>query len=261
MPDTNDILLVATGNSRLRLGIWRGGEVVDACSISHDAAEEPGSPIERLIAEATGCVLAGVHRGAADLFERTLQDLRPATEVMRIGRDLPIRIRHSLDDASTVGQDRLLNAIAAFGRADQACVVIDAGTAVTVDFVDGEGVFHGGVIAPGVRMMLTALHEHTDGLPAIAFEPPDPDAHLVRGPFGKDTPHAMRLGAEAAVVGLVRVATERFAEQYGAYPQVVATGGDAGLFENEEGLVEHIVPDLQLLGMGLCLDRALADED
>ncbi|MBZ0172585.1 MAG: type III pantothenate kinase [Phycisphaerales bacterium] len=261
MPDTNDILLAAIGNSRLRAGLWRGGEVVDACSITHAEIEEPGGPVERLIAGTRVCVLAGVHRDTADRFERIVRDLRPGAEVMRVGRDVPIHIRHSLDDASTVGQDRLLNAVAAFSRAEQACVVIDAGTAVTVDFVDGEGVLHGGVIAPGVRMMLAALHEHTDGLPEIEFEPTDPASLRGRGPFGKDTPHAMRLGAQAAVVGLVRVATERYAEHYGAYPQVVATGGDAGLFEHEEGLVEHIVPDLQLLGVGLCLDRALADED
>lgn len=256
MPETNDALLAAIGNSRIRLGLWRDGQVVDAVSLAHDALDEAGGDIERLASAAGIRVLAGVHRDALDRFERTIRNRRPAAEVLRVGRDLPIDIRHSLDDPSTLGQDRLLNALAAFGRAKQACVVIDAGTAVTVDFIDGEGVFHGGVIAPGVRLMLASLHEHTDALPELPYETPDP----ARGPFGKDTAHAMRLGVRAAVVGLVRHATEQFAIHYEAYPQVIATGGDAGLFEGE-GLVEHIVPDLQLLGIGLCLDRALADEE
>src|SRR5690606_33992349 len=66
---------------------------------------------------------------------------------------LPVPIEDALEDRSTVGQDRLLAALGAWWRTKQACIVIDAGTAVTVDFVDGTGVFQGGAIAPGVGMM------------------------------------------------------------------------------------------------------------
>jgi type III pantothenate kinase len=113
-----------------------------------------------------------------------------------------------------------------------------------VDFVDGQGVFHGGAIAPGLNMMLRSLHEHTAALPDARFEPVQEGS-----PFGRETVEAMRLGVQSAVKGMVRVLIERYSEFYGAFPQIIATGGDArALFETDD-LVENIVPDLTLLGI------------
>lgn len=252
----DDILLCTVGNTRARVGLWRAGEVLDACSFPHGEDDPLPGAAEALLSSARLAVVADVRRDAADRLTRRITTYRPGLEVLRAGHDIPIPARMALDDPRTVGQDRLLNAVAAYARAGQACVVIDAGTAVTIDFVDGEGTFQGGMIAPGLSMMLTALHEHTAALPRLAYEPPDP----ARGPFGKDTPHAMRLGARTAVVGLVRAAVETYALAFGAYPQVIATGGDAGVLA-DEGIVEHFVPDLQLLGLGLCVDRAASDGD
>jgi len=93
--------------------------------------------------------------------------------------------------------------------------------------------------------MLAAMHEHTAALPKLEYHAPDPS----RGPFGKDTAHAMMLGVRGAAVGLVHYMIDVYAEHYEAYPQVIATGGDAAaLFEGDE-LVEHLVPDLQLVGI------------
>jgi len=250
------ILAAAVGNTRSRLGLFENGELHHPVAVSN--ADEPRF-VEAL---ASFGDTAGVHLVVASVNDRLADrlpelaeraGLSPAGE-HRVGRDLGIPINHTLDDARTVGHDRLLNALGAYTKAQQACVVIDAGTAVTVDFVDGEGTFHGGVIAPGLGLMLRALHEHTAALPDVPCEPPDP----ARGPFGKDTAHAMQLGVRNAVVGLVRLQVELFAEAYEAYPQIVATGGDApGLFEHDE-VVEHVVPDLQLIGIHVACVAALA---
>ena len=184
-------------------------------------------------------------------------ELRGMGDVYMIGDDIAVPLRHNLDDASTLGQDRQLCALAAYSRARQACVVVDAGTAITVDFVDGEGVFQGGVIAPGLAMMLGSLHEQTSALPSLGWTPPD----KARGPFGKDTKHAMLLGVQAAARGLVRHVVETYAEAYEAYPQIVATGGDApALFEGDE-VVEHVVPDLQLIGILEACRAAVGGEE
>jgi len=94
-------------------------------------------------------------------------------------------------------------------------------------------------------MMLRALHERTAALPLLEATIPD----AARGVFGKDTRHAMLLGARAAVIGMVRYLIDQYADSYGAYPQVIATGGDAASLFEDEPLVEHIVPDLQLVGI------------
>jgi len=167
-----------------------------------------------------------------------------------------VPIGRQLDPESLVGVDRLLNAAAAYDTAKQACVVVDAGTAVTIDFVDGEGTFHGGAILPGVRMMLQALDEKTAQLPEVGFKPP---AEAI----GHNTAEAMLTGVFHGVRGAVRELTEKYAEQYGAYPRVIATGGDApALFEGYE-LVEDIVPELTLQGLSVARRHQLenpADE-
>ncbi len=220
---------------------------------------------------AIGKAIAGLHSDApivmASVNDPVAAQVEGAVgrEVARFGRDLTIPIVNTLDDDSTVGQDRLLNALGAWSRAKQAIVIVDCGTAMTLDFVDGEGVFQGGAIGPGLNMMLRALHERTAALPEVAYEPSpgvasEADAGVA---FGKDTRRAMLLGVQAAAQGMVRVLVERYATAYGGYPQVVATGGDArALFEGPgaDELVEHIVPDLTLLGIEAAVKR-IAEED
>ena len=255
-----NLLALAVGNTRIRFGLFQDGRLHHPGSARHDIQDEIATGLARFVDEPGDLVVAisSVNDAVADRLPALLDKAGlGGAEIYRVGRDLDIPIEHTLDDDQTVGHDRLLNALGAYAKAQQACVIVDAGTAVTVDFVDGEGTFQGGAIAPGLQMMLDALHDRTAALPKIRFEISDPE----RGPFGKDTPHAMRLGAVAGVRGLVRELVERYAEAYGAYPQVVATGGDAPLLFEDEGLVEHIVPDLQLIGIHEACARALTDQE
>lgn len=245
---TDDVVIgVAIGNTRARWGVLRGRELDD---VGTAPTADPGAIASGVLAlsdahPASPVLVAGVHPPAMDTLVAALEKAEPPRIVLLVGEDIGIPLTHALDDASTLGQDRALCAVAGYARAEQACVVVDAGTAITVDFVDGQGVFQGGVIAPGLNMMLRALHEQTAALPELRYEPPD-DA---RGPFGRDTRHAMLLGVRDTARGLVRHVVERYADHYGAYPQVIATGGDAPTLFEGDGLVEHIVPDLQLLGI------------
>lgn len=254
--EARTFLALTVGNTRTRVGLFEQGELRESASFANT---DPVPIIEACRAHASErhglqAVIASVHQEMSTAIAVKLRGVLDES-VLWIGRDIPIPLTHTLDDASTLGQDRALCALAAFARAKQACVVVDAGTAITVNFIDGEGVFHGGVIAPGLEMMLASLHEHTSALPKLSFTPPTP------GPFGKDTRHAMLLGVQAAAKGLVRHQVEAFAEFYEAYPQVVATGGDAQTLFADDDLVEHIVPDLQLMGIAECVARSLAGDD
>ncbi len=249
---TPTIVALAVGNTRTRVGLVRDRVVEHASALPSADAPAIAALAKKLRANAAGAavVIASVHRQAADRVEEALTGL---DDLYRIGRDLEVPIVNALEDDSTVGQDRLLCALGAFSRCEQACVVIDAGTAVTVDFVDGEGVFQGGVIAPGVRLMLKALHEGTSALPNVELK------EVPEGPFGKTTRAAILLGVLNSVRGLARTMIEQYATAYEAYPQIVATGGDAGLLFENDDVVEHIVPDLQLLGIGRACELALDD--
>jgi len=257
MPEHRDelanIIAVGVGNSRLRYGRFEGDSLHDPRSASLDDLEDAAGAIAAL---GTGPVVIGsVNDRAATRLEDIL-DHEPGLDVYRVGRDLPIHMNHTLDDPSTVGHDRLLCALGAYRQAQQACVVIDAGTAITIDFVDGQGTFHGGVIAPGATMMLQALHEHTSALPLLPFGPVDPHPE----PFGKSTPDAMLRGVHGAIVGMAHHLIEAYASFYDAYPQIVATGGDAPALFAGDPIIEHVVPDLQLVGIHAACARALDDD-
>lgn len=268
-----DLLLISVGNTRTRCAIAAAGELQPSVYLPN---EELATLPERLRASADAAsddlraVIASVNDPVAARVEEILEgaDLPVTGAALRMGRDLPIPVEHTLPEPVTVGQDRLLNALGAFSRSQQACIVIDAGTAVTVDFVDGHGVFQGGAIAPGVRMMLRAMHEYTAALPEVALSPANlPPREPEEGkspvaPWGKTTPSAMTLGAVAAVRGLAHELIDRYAAYYEAYPRVVATGGDAPLVFDGDTLVEHVVPDLTLIGMlAACRIALEADTD
>src|SRR5262245_315507 len=104
----------------------------------------------------------------------------------RMGRDFPAAIRNRTRRPKQTGADRLANAVAAWRRCRAACVVVDLGTAITVDIVNGKGEFVGGAIAPGLAAMARALHDRTSRLPLV---PPRPRADL-----GRDTRGAIEAG-------------------------------------------------------------------
>jgi pantothenate kinase type III len=96
------------------------------------------------------------------------------------------------------------------------------------------------------------MHEHTEALPDLAFAEPEDDA------FGRSTGQAMLNGVFHGIRGTVQRLVERYSERYGAFPQIIATGGDAEVLFASDELVDHIVPDLTILGMAAAARHALS---
>jgi type III pantothenate kinase len=250
------LIAINVGNTRTHFGLFRDGQLMSSHRLVNSDLPQIIATISsgwKEMDDDDGLIVIGsVNDAVADPLRSTLADQLGIT-IYRVGDDIPVPIGESLDPETITGVDRLLNAAAAFDTLKQACIIVDAGTAVTVDFVDGAGVFHGGAIAPGARLQLAALHEHTAALPSIEFRPPDGDA------FGRNTAQAMLHGVFHGIRGLVWRLVEQYAEAYGAFPLVVATGGDAAtLFENDE-LINRIVPDLTLLGIEVAARYAITD--
>ncbi len=252
------MLVVDVGNSRTHVGRVLGGDLEESAILGND---EPAGIVDRILTwwtrlpeDAPRAVLvASVNDTLADRLASMLNDQLP-DEIYRVGDDLPVPIAEDLDPETITGIDRLLNAAAAYNTVKQACVVVDAGTAVTVDFIDGAGTFHGGAIAPGAKMQLRALHEFTDSLPDIEFAGPP------RADYGKSTSEAMLQGVYHGIRGLVRRLVEQYAEAYGAFPMVIVTGGDAQQLFADDDLVDRIVPHLTLLGIVATARHVLASE-
>ena len=253
------ILAISVGNSRTQLGRFEdgAGELAASEHVANDSldliVERVAHHWEALHDEEAVVAIASVNNTVATPLTARIEG-RLATSVVRVGHDLSPPISTRLDPQTKTGIDRLLGAVAAYRTLKQACVIVDCGTAVTVDFVDGEGVFHGGAIAPGAQMQLDALSRGTAALPKIEFALPEDDH------FGRNTEQAMLQGVTNSIRGLVQRLVERYAEAQGAFPVVVATGGDAGLLLEHEDCVDRIVPDLILIGIGATVAAGLVDE-
>lgn len=254
------LIAVEVGNSRTQIGQFVDGEIRVSQRLAND---DLASIADRILAlwkpiastPRAAVLLASVNEPVGRPMISMMED-QLSVDIYRVGEDLPVPIGRQLDPETITGIDRLLAAAAAYDRVQQACVVVDAGTAITVDFIDGEGTFHGGAIAPGARMQLRALHEHTSALPELEFTAPNDE------PFGRSTAQAMLQGVYNGIRGAVRYLVEQYAVAYEAYPLVIATGGDAELLFADDELVDRVVPDLTLLGIAAAARHAFAgDED
>lgn len=161
-------------------------------------------------------------------------------------RTIPLPV--ALPEPGRVGADRLLGAWAARERYGAPVVLIDVGTATTIDVVDASGAFVGGAILPGPALALRALST-TALLPSVPLERPATT-------IGRDTVAAIQsgvvLGQAAAIGGLVRAMIGELAAP--ARPTVVATGGALGVLGSIEG-VDRVEPTLLLRGLGALAAR------
>lgn len=249
---------ISIGNSTIRAGRLEDGVLDETVSHPVNDASAIVQQVESWLADVDrgerAVVIASVNRPVMEVLRPMLAD-RIGGDIVEMEKDLAAPIGRALDPESLVGVDRLLAAAAAWNEIKQACIVIDAGTAVTVDFVDGEGVFQGGAILPGVAAMLRTLASSTDLLPELDYANPEGD------PWGRNTVDAMRRGVHGAVTGGVWKLVERYALAYGGFPLVVATGGDAELLFKDDELVSRVVPDLVLRGMALAWKTATEDAE
>ena len=253
-----NLLAISVGNTNTRIGTFDEKKLGDVHYIASHDDDALSAQIKKSLGELESkrnavVLLASTCPPVAQRIAELVKSL--GKMALWVEKDLPVPIGRQLDPEALVGNDRLLNAAAAYDTMRQSCVVVDAGTAVTVDFVDGAGTFHGGAIAPGVHMMLDALAGGACQLPAVELSTPPQE------PIGHNTVEAIRNGIFHGLRGMVRELTEHYAELAGAYPTVVATGGDAELLFADYDLVDRVVPDLTLLGMKLTLSGATKTED
>jgi pantothenate kinase type III len=176
--------------------------------------------LERLPA-AVDVWLATVHPAIADRVDETLADVGGATSRRIALEHVPLSVR--VEYPARVGVDRLLNAVAVnqIRAAMTPAIVIDAGTAVTVDLVDAEGGFAGGAILPGLMLASGALHRGTAQLPQLGWT--DAQAPLC---VGKSTLQAIASGVYWGLVGGLAELVRRFEWTLAGPGELYLTGGD-----------------------------------
>ena len=153
---------------------------------------------------------------------------------------------------SEVGADRIVNAVAAyekFGKGrGRPLIVVDFGTATTLDAISANGEYLGGAICPGVTISADALFQRAARLPRIDVRKP---AHVV----GRTTVGAMESGLFWGYVGMVEGLVRRMGDELGGDAICVATGGLADVIAPETTLIQHVDGDLTLHGLRIVWER------
>ena len=232
-----DFLLINNNNSRTKFARATGLSVEAS---DHRVVDTPSLDRETILEAVDGwefdrVVLASVVPEKAAVLAQTLSGSFP---LLSVSHEVALGVRIEFPKPESVGADRLANAAAVAAFHDSPAIVVDFGTAVTFDIVDGEDApaYIGGVIAPGLDVMRDYLHRRTALLPRIDLrEPP--------AAIGKSTVDAMLSGAVHGYRGLVREILDRVREELPseAQPTIIATGGYAELIA--AGLPEIEVVD------------------
>ena len=242
------ILLFDIGNTNTHVGLANNRRVTRQTDIP-TAAWQAGKAKAQLIrfvgrTRVDGVALCSVvprvtplvRQAARDLWKLTCLELAPKT-LRGLGIDYP--------KPNTIGADRLANAVAARHHFGAPVVVVDFGTAVTFDVVNGRGNYVGGIIAPGLATMTDYLHEKTALLPRIRLR------EFSRA-VGKSTEEAMLVGAMHGYRGLIReLLMELKRELKTRRLPVVATGGCARLIAAKLPEIAAVAPNLTLEGLRL----------
>ncbi|RKY08545.1 MAG: hypothetical protein DRP66_04315 [Planctomycetota bacterium] len=262
-----NIIAIDIGNTTITVGLFVKDQEKFIASLPGDA-EDIQAGLTRLLAEAweqipfaesakvekrDGVIVVSSVKPAWTDMTADICRSQFGENIKIIGKDVPLPIDTAVDNSMEVGTDRLVAAAAAFAVVEDAVVVADFGTALTIDLVDENGVFMGGVIYPGFDMTARALHEGTAKLPKVKVEKP-------KASYGANTQEAIRCGLYYAVVGLLETVTRRYAEEIGKWPQTILTGGAAGVIKDDCEFVDNCVSNLAVRGVVIAYKKYIDDQ-
>lgn len=197
--------------------------------------------VEQAARHADCAIFSSVSEGDAEALDLLGRHFR---RVYHLNEQLPLPIAVDYDRAR-LGNDRIASAVGAHDTfAGRNLLVVDAGTAITLDLVDADGTFRGGNIALGIRSRLRALHDYTSRLPLVD---PVGDTPLI----GKTTETAMRSSAVAGAAAEVADLHRRLQQAGYAELLTVVTGGDGALLFNRLRNDIDCVADPNILAKGL----------
>ena len=255
-------LLVDIGNRRLKWATTNcdgafdehalDGHSLDGYSgvVEYDAGGAPAlsaqlAPLDRPESVWVSCVARAEIKQAVAEYTRSAWSLRP---VFIAARKQQGGIVNGYPHPAALGSDRWAALVAARELfSHQPVIVVDAGTAVTVDLLDPAGFFLGGVIFPGIQSMRCALIDQTENIaPGGA-----PDSNGRVNALATDTPAAVAGGALLAVAGGINLAVARQRESLQTDCRVIATGGDAARVAPLLTTDVEIVPQLVLRGLAI----------
>jgi type III pantothenate kinase len=247
------LLVLDIGNSNVVAGVYQGSKLLQSWRFDSNRGKTTDEYVillgdffkaAKLKPSKVGAsILSSVVPPLIPVFENALLRLFGA-KPMVAGPDLDLGLAIKTKNPEEVGADRLVNAVAGFERFGGPLLIVDSGTATTVDAVSAKGEYLGGVILPGINISIEALVTRTAKLPRIEMAKP-------KRPIGDSTVEAMRSGIYYGYVGQIRELISVLSAEMRRRPRVIATGGLSHWIPAKEVGIEEVLPDLTLEGLRL----------
>lgn len=257
------LLAVDAGNTNVVFAVIDNGTILHRWRIATDArrtADEYAVWLLQLMA------IEGISRDAIDdvvvatVVPRALHNLAVLGEkyfgkppLIAGQGQLEWGIVLDVDEPGSVGADRVINVIAAHAEHPGDLIVLDFGTATTIDAVDYTGAYKGGIIAPGVNLSLDALVAAAAKLPRVAIHAPEG-----RTVIGRNTEDQMQIGIFWGYVAMIEGLVARMKAEIGRPVRVIGTGGLAVLFAESTDIFDAVEHDLTIRGIDILYRRSLA---
>ncbi len=242
------VLAIDIGNTNVACALFSGRRLVKRWSMRTDECRDMRALALRLRAAVgarrfpEGACIVNVVPRLDPIFRGACKVAFGVVPLFANHNSIPMRIRGY--DKKQLGADRLVAAFAAYQEYRKPVIIIDAGTAITIDLVSARGEFAGGVIVPGLSIAAASLHAMTAKLPLVK-------PRLTARAIGRNTREAINSGLIRGYAGLVDGIVRSIARQSHGKPLVIATGGDAILLKRSCRTIRRVHPDLILRGLDL----------
>jgi len=247
------LLAIDIGNTNIALGIFEGETLRATWNVATDIDKTADEytvlllnllPMEGLnLSDIDHVSIACVVPPLLTIFEELSQRYFKISPLI-VGPGVKTGVRICTDNPREVGADRVANAAAAHHLYSGPMILIDFGTATTLDVLSKEGDYLGGAIAPGILIAAEALFERASKLPRVELVPPE---HAI----GKNTVTTMQSGIIFGYVGLIESLVNRMNHELGQEAYVVATGGLAEIIARQTKVVNTVNMHLTLIGLRL----------
>lgn len=254
------ILTLDVGNTETVVGLFRDLEPLRSWRLATDPRRTADEHVfllrgflDRALSSSDGPLRRAVTASVVPAMDRTWERAfaSMSMEHLSVGPETPLPIRLDVEDPAGVGADRIVNTLAASELYGRDTLVVDLGTATTFDCITAEGVFLGGVIAPGPRAGIERLNQTASRLPQVEIAPPG-------AVVGRRTEACLNSGIFYSIVDGIDGIVRRIVEEWKPDdPLVVATGGLVDVIAPHCETVERVEPHLTLTGLALA-DRHLA---
>lgn len=234
-------LVTDIGNTHIKTALFNNGSMVDKITVIHTDHAIIAEWIR--MQDFSRAIISKVGKSFDDVL---FSINRLCSNVITLDHYTPVPVRVMYGSPLSLGYDRLAAASGAFSRfAGKEVLIIDAGTAITIDLLTAAGEYSGGNISPGLQSRFRCLHEYTSGLPLVEKDDSNPS-------FGNDTRTAIAAGVQQGIIFELKGYVSAFSEQHPGGVTAL-TGGDAGFLMKSLSNNVILLPDLVLEG----LDRIL----